>query len=65
MTWWLGLAIVCLQSFTRYLWLTLDFVGNGALWENFSFSFSRCFAGIGLILILAGGLGTRLSFCEV
>ena len=33
--------------------------------EEFQLFFSRCFAGIGLICILAGVLWTRLSFCEV
>ena len=52
--------------------LALDFVWNGTLRENFSFSFSRCFASIGNMFILAGvggvGVGgrwTQLSFSEV
>ena len=57
MVWWLGLPIVGLQSFTGYLGLTLDFLWNGALLENFSFYFSGCFAGIGGMFILAGDCG--------
>ena len=54
-----------LQSFARYLGLTLVFVLNSALQEKFNFCFSRVFASIDKIFSLAGKLGTRISFYEV
>ena len=54
-----------LQPFTKYLRLTLVFLWNSALREKFNFCFSRVFASIDKISILAGRLGARLSFYEV
>ena len=45
------------QSFTKYLRLTLVFMWNSALQEFF--------ASINNVFILAGRLGTRLSYYEV
>ena len=39
----LAVRIVDLQSFTKYLRLTLDFISNSALWERLNFGFSRVF----------------------
>ena len=52
-------SVSYLQSFTKYLRLTLVFLWNSALWEKFYFCFSR------VVFILAGRLGTRLSFFEL
>ena len=38
---------------------------NSGLREKFNFVFSRVFASINKIFILAGGLGTRLLFYKV
>ena len=46
-----------LQSFTQYL-------RNSTIREKFNFCFQEFFASINKIFILAGGLGTRLSFYE-
>ena len=53
------------QSFSKYLTLFLVFMWNSALWEKLNLFFSTVFAIINKILILAGGLGNRLSFYEV
>ena len=53
------------QSFAEYLRLTLVFMWNSALPEKFDFCFSRDFAVINKILILAMGLGTGLSLYGV
>ena len=49
-----------LQPFTKFLRLTLLSMWNSALREKFNF----CFSSV-KIFILAGGLGTRLSFYGV
>ena len=46
-----------LQSFTKYLRLTLVFMWNSALREKFIFCFQGFLVGINGMLILAGGLG--------
>ena len=45
--------------------LTLVFMWNRALREGFNFCFSRAFAWINKIFLLAGRLGTRPSFYKV
>ena len=54
-----------LQSFTKYLRLILVFMWNNAQREKFNFFFQEFFASFDKTFILAGGLGTRLSFYEV
>ena len=54
-----------LQLFTGYLGLILVFTRISALREGFDFGFTRAFASINKIFILAGRLGTRLLFYEV
>ena len=53
-----------LQSFTEYLRLTLVFMYS-SLREKLISVFQEFFASITKIFILAGGLGTRLSFYGV
>ena len=54
-----------LQPFTKYLRLTPVSMWNSALQEKFNICLSRGFASIDKTFILAGRLGTRLSFYEV
>ena len=54
-----------IQTFAKYLRLTLVFWWNSAQWERFNFYFSRFFGSFKKIFILNGRLGTRLSFYEV
>ena len=56
---------VVLQLFAGYLGLTLVFVWNSALRENLISVFQEFLASIDKLFILAGWLGTRLSFHEV
>ena len=53
------------QSFTKYLRLTLISCEIAHYGKSLSFVFQEFFARIYKILILAGRLGTRLSFYEV
>ena len=53
------------QSFTKCLILTLLIMWNSVLRQKFNICFSRAFASIDKIFILAGRVGTRLSFHEV
>ena len=53
-----------LQSFTKYLRLTLVFMRNSALREKVNFCFSRVFASVNKMFILAGRLGTTLLFYQ-
>ena len=53
------------QSVTKYLRLTLVFMKNSAPRETFDCYFWDFFASTSKISILAGGLGTGLSFYEV
>ena len=53
------------QPSINYLRLTLGFMSNSTLWEKFNFVFYQFFASIYKMLILAGRLGTRLSFYKV
>ena len=50
-----------LQSFTKYLRLTLVFMWTGALQKKFNFCFSTVFARINKIFTLEGRLGTMLK----
>ena len=59
------LDLIELQSFTKYLRLTLVFMWNGAQAKSIISIFQEIFAGVKKIYILAGRLGTRLSFYEV
>ena len=54
-----------LQSFTKNLTLTLVFMWNSALQKSLISVFQEFFACINKIYILAGRLGTRLSFYEI
>ena len=54
-----------LQTFKKYLKLTLVFMWDIALREIFDFCFSRAFASINKIFVLAGWLGTSLSFHKI
>ena len=54
-----------LQSVTKYLGLTLVFMGSRALQEGFNCYFWEVFATIDNIFIFMGGLGTGLSFYGV
>ena len=54
-----------LRSVTKYLRLTLVFMWNSALREKFNCYFWDIFATINKIFILAGRLGTSLSFYGV
>ena len=56
---------LALQPFPKYMRLTLVSMWNSALREKFNFCFSRTFASIDKIFILAGRLGRGLSFREV
>ena len=47
------------QSFTKDLKRALVFMWNSALRQKFNFSFSRAFASINKIFILAGGQDTK------
>ena len=55
------------QAFPKYLRLTLVFMQNSALQENFNFwvSLEEFFASINKIFISAGRLNTTLLFYEV
>ena len=59
------LLYVIVQSFTKYLRLTLVFMWNSWLREKFNFCAARVFASINKIFILSGRLASRLSFYEV
>ena len=54
-----------LQSSTKYLQLTLVFMCNSALREEFNFCIPGFFASINKIYILARRLSTRPLFYEV
>ena len=54
-----------LQSATKYLRLTVAFTRNNAPQEKFNRYFWDFFASINKIFILAGGMGTSLSFYAV
>ena len=58
-----------LQSFTKYLRLTLVFMWNTALREKFNFCFQEFFVSIIFVsikfFIFPGRLCTRLSFYEI
>ena len=55
-------TLVELQSFTKYLRVILVSMWNSILQENLTFIFQNFLADINKIFILAGILGTRLSF---
>ena len=57
--------LIELQSFTKYLRQTLVFMWNGAQAKSIISIFQEIFASIKKIYILAGRLGTRISFYEV
>ena len=59
------LLYVILQSFTKYLRLTLVFMWNSWRREKFNFCVARVFASINKICILSGRLATGLLFYEV
>ena len=54
-----------LQTFKKYLKLTLVFMWDIALREKIDFCLSRAIASIKKIFVLAGRLGTSLSFYEI
>ena len=54
-----------LQSFSKYLRQTLDFMWNSKIQESFNIYISADFASINKIFILRGRMGTSLEFCEV
>ena len=62
---WAFFRISKLLSFTEYFSLTLVFIWNGTLRKSLVSVFQEISASINKIFILAGRLGTRLSFNEI